>query len=86
MPVEQVNRAAVTVRHTKVINQRTFLVSLIVHPNNLGVETYRSPRVFGDKFGDKFGEQFGDSLNFVINLVILLVTYFVSHQVCHNFW
>ena len=38
MPVEQVNRAAVTVRHTKVINRRTFLVSLIVHPNNLGVE------------------------------------------------
>ena len=38
MPVEQVDRAAVTVRHTIVINRRTFLVSLIVHPNNLGVE------------------------------------------------
>ena len=38
MPVEQVDRAAITVRHTIVINRRTFLVSLIVHPNNLGVE------------------------------------------------
>ena len=38
MPVEQVDRAEVTVRHTIVINRRTFLVLLIVHPNNLGVE------------------------------------------------
>ena len=44
MPVEQVNRAAVTVRHTKVINRRTFLVSLIVHPNNLGVEIAKKVR------------------------------------------
>ena len=44
MPVEQVNRAAVTVRHTKVINQRTFLVSLIVHPNNLSVEIAKKVR------------------------------------------
>ena len=44
MPVEQVDRAAVTVRHTIVINRRTFLVSLIVHPNNLGVEIAKKVR------------------------------------------
>ena len=44
MHVEPVNRAAVTVRHTKVINQRTFLVSLIVHPNNLSVEIAKKVR------------------------------------------
>ena len=38
MPVEPVERAAVTLIHTKVINRKTFSVSLIVHPNNLGVE------------------------------------------------
>ena len=44
MPVEPVERAAVTVIHTMVINRRTFSVSLIVHPNNLGVETAKKVR------------------------------------------
>ena len=39
MPLEPVDRAAVTVTHTIVINRKTFSVSLIVHPNNLGVDT-----------------------------------------------
>ena len=39
MPVEPVDRAAVTLIHTKVINRKTFSFSLIVHPNNLGVDT-----------------------------------------------
>ena len=38
MHVEPVDRAAVRIIHTIVINRRTFSVSLIVHPNNLGVE------------------------------------------------
>ena len=44
MLVEPVDRAAVTVIHTIVINRRTFSVSLIVHPNNLGVETAKKVR------------------------------------------
>ena len=50
------------------------------------LESYRTPRVFGDKFGDDFGDKVGDSLNFVINMVTILVTHFVRHQICHNFW
>ena len=44
MLVEPVDRAAVTVMHTIVINRRTFSVSLIVHPKNLGVETAKKVR------------------------------------------
>ena len=44
MPLEPVDRAAVTVTHTIVINRKTFSVSLIVHPNSLGVETAKKER------------------------------------------
>ena len=44
MPVEPVDRAAVTIIRTIVINRRTFSVSVIVHPNNLGVETAKKVR------------------------------------------
>ena len=44
IPVEPVDRAAVTVIYTMVFNLKTFSVSLIVHPNNQGVEKAKKVR------------------------------------------